>query len=205
MTLYIIGFVLMNVCFNIILYKFSTRYKRLKRYIEISAYLLSFFLILILIIQHDNSKEFLTKHWNGGRNGFRDCLITLVFPVLIYIWRITFLTKNKKIVKVCFCVRNKVEIFYKIIIAPICEEILFRNILLAAILENNGFMFAGFVVSLVFAISHLQYETFIYFFISSFAFSYIFWVSGSVLYTISSHIIYNLLCCLINVQVDSNT
>lgn len=194
----------MNVCFNLIFHKISGKYKNLKSYTEICAYIFSFLVVIFLIIQHNDGREYLTKHWVSGKNGLRDLLMVLICPLLIYIWRIMFLSRNKKIVKVCFCIKDKVEILYKIIIAPISEEILFRNLLLAALLENNRFMFAGFVVSLVFAISHLRYEAFIYFFVSSFVFSYLFWISGSILYTIGSHMIYNLLCCYISIQVDDD-
>lgn len=203
LILYIIGFVFMNVCFTLAFHKISERYKNFKSYTEICAYCLSF-LVVILIIQHNEAREYLTKHWVNGKNGLKDLVMVFLCPLLIYIGRIMFLSQNKKIVRVCFCIKDKVEIIYKIIVAPISEEILFRNLLLAALLENNRFMFAGFVVSLVFAISHLRYETFIYFFVSSFVFSYLFWISGSILYTIGSHMIYNLLCCIISVQVDTD-
>lgn len=181
----------------------SRKYNKIERYIGICSYLTSFFFIFIFIMKYKEYEEMM-KYFGWGKHRVYDLVLGLSISILIYVFRMTFLIKNAKVKKICLRNVDKVETFYKVILAPICEEILYRNLLLADILENHNFLFAAFVVSLIFAISHLQFDKFLYFFASSFIFSCLFYMSGSILYTILSHMLYNFLCCVIVVQTDSD-
>ena len=203
LIVYLIGFVLLNVLNSITMQKISQKYDKAEGYIGICSYSISFCVIFILIMRHEEYKE-LIVYFGWGTHGIYDLALALSIAILIYVFRMTFLIKNAKIIKIYFQIAAKAEDFYKIIIAPICEEILYRNLLLADMLKSHNLLFSAFAVSFIFSISHLHYEKFVYFFVCSFIFSYLFYFSGSVLYSIFSHILYNLLCCAIVVQTDSN-
>lgn len=203
LILYLIGFVLLNVLISITMQQISQKYDKAEGYIGIYSYSISFCVTFILIMRHEQYKE-LIVYFGWGKHGVYDLALAISISILIYVFRMFFLIKNAKIIKIYFQIAAKADNFYKVIIAPICEEILYRNLLLSDMLKSQNFLFSAFVVSFIFAISHLQFEKFVYFFVCSFIFSYLFYISGSILYSIFSHILYNLLCCAIVVQTNSD-
>lgn len=201
---YIIVFLLLDVGISIVMQKIFKQRNQMRKYIEIISYIVSFLLVFGLIIRQAEYKELLMKNWRLREHIIFYFILAISISILIYTFRMMILSKNQEIEKVYFHIGWIPEFILKIIIAPVCEEILCRNLLLVDLLENYSFILAAFIVSLVFAILHLQFDTFLYFFASSLIFSYIFYVSGSVIYTICSHIVYNFLCSTITVQIREN-
>lgn len=204
LIVYIICFVVLNTAIGVIMHMIANKNEKLIRYIGITSYTVSFLFVFILIVRQEEYQNILVKNWSIGRNAIYNLVLALGLSMLIYIFRMLTIIKKTTIKKIYFQIGEQSEFFYKVVIAPVCEEILYRNLLLPSLLENYCFMSAAFLVSLLFAISHLQIKTFFYYFVSSFIFSGLFYITGSVLYTICSHMAYNFLCCTIVVQTESH-
>jgi membrane protease YdiL (CAAX protease family) len=92
------------------------------------------------------------------------------------------------------------ELIVVVVLAPVCEELLFRGAMFSALLRRWGIRTAAIVPSLIWAIIHIQYE---WWFVASIAGSGVLlalvrWKGGSIYLPIALHAAYNLLVTLYN-------
>ena len=85
--------------------------------------------------------------------------------------------------------------FFSVIVAPICEEVIYRHLLLRP-MRKYGDLSAAIISSLVFAISHFNFDQFLYTFFFGFALATAAIRRNSVKPAIIFHIINNLLAGL---------
>lgn len=60
---------------------------------------------------------------------------------------------------------NIISVIHAIILAPICEEVLFRGIMLGQLTKKYGFLKANLFQAMLFAVLHFDYEAIIFYFV----------------------------------------
>jgi membrane protease YdiL (CAAX protease family) len=79
-----------------------------------------------------------------------------------------------------------------VLIAPVVEELLFRGILLPALLKARSFLFAALLTGAYFALVHLHAPSFLPLLLLSAAFSAGYAATGSILTPMAMHAVFNL-------------
>lgn len=83
------------------------------------------------------------------------------------------------------------SLFRVLLLYPIIEELLFRKIILKSLIVKNSKFISVIVLSFLFSLYHLDFYSFLNYFIGSVIFSYIYINTNSIVVVIIGHLLFN--------------
>jgi len=171
---------------------------------EIYSIALIYFIEISVTAYVLSTKNFTKIHKSLGFNktSLNFLFIALVFSLILWLSDYFYQTKillidlrdeanqlNNKIIDGELII----SFFSMVIFAPIVEEILFRGIILKTLCNYSSKIFAGFIVSLLFALVHLSLLSAVPLFLASSFYVYLTLRTNSIIPAISAHILNNCL------------
>lgn len=137
------------------------------------------------------------------------CVVTFIWVIMSPLFKTSIISNNFSLLNIKFCFSNffiekeflsttNFYIFYRsILVTPILEEYLFRNLILTKLNTRYGFKKSIIITSILFSISHLDINNIFIFFIGSLILCYMFLKTNKLIYSILLHIFMNILVLIL--------
>lgn len=159
------------------------------------SYVLSFLVIIYVISKDKKMFEIIINSFNIKQINLIQVVLIIILPILVLLINV-LLNKvlEKTELKGSFFTENRFSIFqliFVILIAPISEEIIFRSLLYQTFTEHFSILLSILLSSILFAVFHIRIRNMLGSFFGGLAFSFILYLSGSIVTTIVAHSIYN--------------
>lgn len=188
--------VLQSTVFVILLklFKISDKYKKTTGYV---SYIMSFAAIMIFAVLNEQNRSVVLNSMNLAGVSWKQVIFIAVSAVCMYFISILNNRLWDKGTKTSSFYTNTsfsaFQALFVIVIAPICEELLFRGLLLPSLKPQYGVVWSVLYSSLLFGLFHIRPKIIIPSFLAGIILGCLTINSGSIIPAAITHCLYNLL------------
>lgn len=159
------------------------------------SYIFSFLVVIFIISRDKMMFEIIISSFSIKQVALKQVILVIILPVLVLYINVLLskIWDNAKL-KGSFYSETPFSIFqfiFVILIAPICEEVIFRSLLYQTFTEYFNILLSILFSSIIFAVFHIRIRNILGSFFGGLAFSIILYFSGSIIMPLLAHSLYN--------------